>query len=58
MENSGVISGEAAQLWKDNSDYLPFYRQAFENEGAIYDIPTAQETASGDVIFTPDGGVS
>ncbi len=55
MENSGVISGEAAQLWKDNSDYLPFYRQAFENEGAIYDIPTAQETASGDVIFTPDG---
>ena len=55
MENSGVISGEAAQLWKDNSDYLPFYRQAFENEGAIYDIPTAEETATGDIIFTPDG---
>ena len=54
MENSGVISGEAAQLWKDNSDYLPFYRQTFDNEGVLYDISTAEETATGDVVFTPD----
>ena len=38
MRDTGVISAEAAELWTQNADYLPFYRQAYDDAGTLYDV--------------------
>ena len=32
MEDANLISREAGQIWRDNSDYLPFYRELFVDD--------------------------
>tara|TARA_R110000823_G_scaffold2744_1_gene11015 strand:- start:650 stop:9142 length:8493 start_codon:yes stop_codon:yes gene_type:complete len=56
MKDTGVISEDAAQLWIDNADYLPFYRQSFDNEGVIFETSgvDVQEGASGEMNFKAD----
>ena len=36
MKDAGVISEEAAQIWIDNADYLPFWRQFYDNTGTVF----------------------
>ena len=51
MEDANLISREAGQIWRDNSDYLPFYRELFVDdtrEGGVdgqvvYDLPTTDQ---------------
>ena len=46
MEDANLISAEAAQLWIDNSDYLPFYRE-------LYVFDSRDKDSSGSVINKP-----
>ena len=38
MKDSGVITEVQADLWKENADYLPFYRELYDDEGANYAV--------------------
>ena len=38
MKDSGVITEAQAELWKENADYLPFYRELYDDEGANYAV--------------------
>ena len=51
MEDANLISKEAGQMWRDNSDYLPFYRELFVddtrggglNGQVVYDLPATEQ---------------
>jgi len=51
MQDANLISTEAAQIWRDNSDYLPFYRELFVDdtrEGGldgqvVYELPITDQ---------------
>ena len=58
MRDTGVISSEAADLWRRNADYLPFYRQLYDNEGTIFEVGDSQETKSGNIVFKPDNSAN
>jgi len=47
MVKSGVISGQMGELWKSNSDYLPFYREFYADEGVAYQVMSPEEDGSG-----------
>lgn len=49
MRDTGVISAEAAELWTQNADYLPFYRQAYEDAGTLYDVVDEGIDKAGDL---------
>ena len=49
MRDTGVISAEAADLWTQNADYLPFYRQAYEDAGTLYDVVDEGMDKAGDL---------
>ena len=49
MRDTGVISAEAAKLWMQNADYLPFYRQAYDDAGSLYDVVNPDLDKSGDL---------
>ena len=49
MRDTGVISAEAAELWTQNADYLPFYRQAYDDAGTLYDVVDGGIDKAGDL---------
>ena len=49
MRDTGVISAEAAELWTQNADYLPFYRQAYDDAGTLYDVVDGDVDKAGDL---------
>ena len=49
MRDTGVISAEAAELWTQNADYLPFYRQAYDDAGSLYDVINPDLDKAGDL---------
>jgi len=52
MRDSGVISQEAADLWKENADYLPFYRELYDNVGVNYTMLSPDGVPTKDTLFT------
>ena len=51
MRDANLISEEAEKTWRDNSDYLPFYRELFiedEKGGGL----------NGQVVFNDPGGIT
>jgi hypothetical protein len=51
MRDSGVISEQAANLWKVNADYLPFYRELYDDVGVNYEEISPKGAATGDTLF-------
>ena len=51
MRDSSVISAEAAELWKANADYLPFYRELFDDAGVTYEVISPKGVATRDVMY-------
>jgi len=51
MRDSGVISDEAAALWKANADYLPFYRELYDDAGVTYEVISPEGVATRDVMY-------
>jgi len=51
MLDANLISTEAAQIWRDNSDYLPFYRELFVDDTrgggldgqVVYELPITDQ---------------
>jgi hypothetical protein len=51
MVKSGVISQQMGELWKSNSDYLPFYREFYADEGVTYQVMSPDGTPTRDTLF-------
>ena len=52
MIKSGVISEQMGELWKSNSDYLPFYREFYADEGVTYQVMSAEDgTPTRETLF-------
>ena len=52
MIKSGVISEQMGELWKSNSDYLPFYREFYADEGVNYQVISAEDgTPTRETLF-------
>ena len=47
MVKSGVISEQMGELWKSNSDYLPFYREFYADEGVAYQVLSPEGEGAG-----------
>jgi hypothetical protein len=47
MVKSGVISQQMGELWKSNSDYLPFYREFYADEGVAYQVLSPEGEGAG-----------
>ena len=54
MKDAGVISEEAAQIWIDNADYLPFWRQFYDNTGTVFEAGNVTENRAGEITYEPD----
>ena len=46
MQDANLISADAAATWRDNSDYLPFYRELFVDD-------TREGGLDGQVVYDP-----
>jgi hypothetical protein len=51
MVDAGVISQDMATLWKQNADYLPFYRELYEDAGVAYQLVSGEGTPTKDVLY-------
>ena len=51
MRDSSVISDEAAALWKANADYLPFYRELFDDAGVTYEQVSPDGVPTKDTMY-------
>ena len=51
MRDSSVISDEAAALWKANADYLPFYRELFDDAGVTYEVVSPDGVPTKDTMY-------
>ena len=51
MMDAGVISQDMATLWKENADYLPFYRELYEDAGVAYRVVSGEGTPTKDVLY-------
>ena len=51
MRDSSVISDEAAALWKANADYLPFYRELFDDAGVTYEVVSPDGVPTRDTMY-------
>ena len=52
LQASGVLDGEKAQIWRDYSDYVPFYREA-EGEADLGGYPSVFSGLNSAVKMAP-----
>ena len=51
MVDAGVISQDMATLWKQNADYLPFYRELYDDAGVAYRVVSGEGTPTKDMLY-------
>ena len=51
MVDAGVISQDMATLWKQNADYLPFYRELYDDAGVAYRLVSGEGTPTKDMLY-------
>jgi len=51
MVKSNLISEKMGRLWKENSDYLPFYREFYDDEGVLYQVTSPDGAPSRQTLF-------